>query len=71
MQIISLKEAKKLIGTRLYWLEQGSHWQRIRSGMLTGVFRKQICFDDNEDYMPLGDFNKLSTTKNERQHDYA
>lgn len=55
MLINTPDEAKKLIGHRLYWVDE-------RSGVLTDVFNKQLCFGDSGDYRQIRDFKGLSST---------
>jgi hypothetical protein len=59
MLVTSANQAKSLIGKRLYWSDECSRWSIDRSGILTGVYRNQICFDDSQDYKSIKCFNKL------------
>lgn len=62
MLINTPDEAKKLIGHRLYWVDECSRWRFERSGVLTDVFNKQLCFGDSGDYRQIRDFKGLSST---------
>jgi hypothetical protein len=60
--IKSIKQAEDNIGKTLYWDDSNTIFSPL-SGTLTAITRRQICFDESEDYMPLNHFYRLRTTK--------
>lgn len=63
MLINSIKEAKKLVGKKLYWDDSSRSINFLREGVLDEIFNNQISFDNSEDYQSLKFYNNLRTTK--------
>jgi len=53
-------EAKKQIGTRLYWVERSNRYIFERSGVLTSMHRGQLEFDESYDYHPPKHYSGLT-----------
>lgn len=61
MKVDSIAKARPLIGQRLFWEEHSNRYIIERSGILTDVYRRQLEFDDQQDYQPLKHFKNLRT----------
>lgn len=66
MKIKTIEEAKKHIGERLYWDEESNRYIITRGAVLDDVYRRQLAFDDTQDYKPLRDYKNLRTTYDEK-----
>ncbi len=62
-RIQTIKQANDHIGKTLYWDDHGSKMTIVRFGVLSSIYRRQICFDGSEDYKSINDFSGLRTTQ--------
>jgi hypothetical protein len=63
MKIDRYTKLKTLIGQRLFWDDIGSRYVFERSGVVTSVFRRQVEFDDTQDYKSVSSLKNLRTVK--------